>query len=283
MKTFPEMNAVWDAWGVARQTRPPAPPSKPRLAAPNYKVEIMVVAAKVTAPRRPKHKIAKTTPCKRPAGGRLRPVFVRTASASPDRHRRLPHRIKHRRQIELRAGALSTASSVPARRAPSSASATTPPPCAAPRGSSAIPSAITPEADQSAGEPPPEYCASPFAAAIGLPVDEDGRIHRTDERDRGDDGGNQRRPARLRAPHHEKTPAPRTATAPSASRKIGRHAGELVDQRRRQRRQDAGQQGRRRRFSAGRLRGAVSGDRVGQRSLPLFAECPPSSTTATGI
>jgi enamine deaminase RidA (YjgF/YER057c/UK114 family) len=45
MATFAEMNAVWDAWVVPGQT-PARATVEAKLAAPDYKVEIMVVAAK---------------------------------------------------------------------------------------------------------------------------------------------------------------------------------------------------------------------------------------------
>lgn len=45
MANFAEMNAVWDAW-VASGNTPARATVEARLAAPDYKVEIMVVAAK---------------------------------------------------------------------------------------------------------------------------------------------------------------------------------------------------------------------------------------------
>jgi enamine deaminase RidA (YjgF/YER057c/UK114 family) len=45
MKTFPEMNAVWDAW-VSPGNTPARATVEAKLAAPQYNVEIMVVAAK---------------------------------------------------------------------------------------------------------------------------------------------------------------------------------------------------------------------------------------------
>ena len=45
MKTFPEMNAVWDAWVSAGNT-PARATVQARLAAPRYNVEIMVIAAR---------------------------------------------------------------------------------------------------------------------------------------------------------------------------------------------------------------------------------------------
>jgi enamine deaminase RidA (YjgF/YER057c/UK114 family) len=45
MSTFGEMNAVWDAW-VAPGNTPARATVEAKLAAPQYKVEIMVVAAK---------------------------------------------------------------------------------------------------------------------------------------------------------------------------------------------------------------------------------------------
>jgi enamine deaminase RidA (YjgF/YER057c/UK114 family) len=45
MKTFPEMNAVWDAW-VSPGNTPARATVEAKLAAAHYKVEIMVVAAK---------------------------------------------------------------------------------------------------------------------------------------------------------------------------------------------------------------------------------------------
>jgi enamine deaminase RidA (YjgF/YER057c/UK114 family) len=45
MASFAEMNAVWDAW-VASGNTPARATVEARLAAPDYKVEIMVVAAK---------------------------------------------------------------------------------------------------------------------------------------------------------------------------------------------------------------------------------------------
>ena len=45
MKTFPEMNAVWDKW-VSPGNTPARATVQAGLAAPDYLVEIMVVAAK---------------------------------------------------------------------------------------------------------------------------------------------------------------------------------------------------------------------------------------------
>ena len=45
MKTFPDMNAVWDGWVSAGNT-PARATVEAKLAAPQYNVEIMVVAAK---------------------------------------------------------------------------------------------------------------------------------------------------------------------------------------------------------------------------------------------
>src|ERR1700688_4290789 len=45
MKTFPEMNAVWDGWVSAGHT-PARATVEARLAAPRYNVEIMVTAAR---------------------------------------------------------------------------------------------------------------------------------------------------------------------------------------------------------------------------------------------
>jgi len=45
MKTFPEMNAVWDAWVSAGNT-PARATVQAGLAAPQYRVEIMVTAAR---------------------------------------------------------------------------------------------------------------------------------------------------------------------------------------------------------------------------------------------
>jgi enamine deaminase RidA (YjgF/YER057c/UK114 family) len=45
MATFGEMNAIWDAWVVPGHT-PARATVEARLAAPQYKVEIMVVAAR---------------------------------------------------------------------------------------------------------------------------------------------------------------------------------------------------------------------------------------------
>jgi enamine deaminase RidA (YjgF/YER057c/UK114 family) len=45
MKTFPEMNAVWDGWVSAGNT-PARATVEVQLAAPKYGVEIMVIAAK---------------------------------------------------------------------------------------------------------------------------------------------------------------------------------------------------------------------------------------------
>jgi enamine deaminase RidA (YjgF/YER057c/UK114 family) len=45
MSNFAEMNAVWDAW-VAPGNTPARATVEAKLAAPDYKVEIMVVAAK---------------------------------------------------------------------------------------------------------------------------------------------------------------------------------------------------------------------------------------------
>jgi enamine deaminase RidA (YjgF/YER057c/UK114 family) len=45
MKTFPEMNAVWDGWVSAGNT-PARATVEAKLAAPPYKVEIAVIAAK---------------------------------------------------------------------------------------------------------------------------------------------------------------------------------------------------------------------------------------------
>src|SRR5258705_11812693 len=45
MKTFPEMNAVWDAW-VSPGNTPARATVEAKLVAPQYNVEIMVVPAK---------------------------------------------------------------------------------------------------------------------------------------------------------------------------------------------------------------------------------------------
>jgi len=45
MSTFAEMNAVWDAW-VSPGNTPARATVEAKLAAPQYKVEIMVVAAR---------------------------------------------------------------------------------------------------------------------------------------------------------------------------------------------------------------------------------------------
>ena len=45
MSTFSEMNALWDAWVVPGATPARATVASPKLAAPDYKVEIAVVAA----------------------------------------------------------------------------------------------------------------------------------------------------------------------------------------------------------------------------------------------
>ena len=45
MKTFAEMNAVWDAWVSPGNTPARATVQSPALAAPGYDVEIMVTAA----------------------------------------------------------------------------------------------------------------------------------------------------------------------------------------------------------------------------------------------
>ncbi|MBR0801859.1 RidA family protein [Bradyrhizobium jicamae] len=45
MRTFAEMNAVWDAW-VSPGNTPARATVEARLAAPQYTVEIMVIAAK---------------------------------------------------------------------------------------------------------------------------------------------------------------------------------------------------------------------------------------------
>jgi enamine deaminase RidA (YjgF/YER057c/UK114 family) len=45
MKTFPDMNAVWDGWVSAGNT-PARATVEAKLAAPKYNVEIMVTAAK---------------------------------------------------------------------------------------------------------------------------------------------------------------------------------------------------------------------------------------------
>ena len=45
MKTFPEMNAVWDTW-VSPGNTPARATVEVQLAAPKYNVEIMVTAAK---------------------------------------------------------------------------------------------------------------------------------------------------------------------------------------------------------------------------------------------
>src|SRR6201747_3226353 len=45
MKTFPEMNAAWDGWVSASNT-PARATVEVKLAAPQYNVEIMVIAAK---------------------------------------------------------------------------------------------------------------------------------------------------------------------------------------------------------------------------------------------
>jgi enamine deaminase RidA (YjgF/YER057c/UK114 family) len=45
MSTFSEMNALWDAWVVPGATPTRATVASPQLAAPDYKVEIAIVAA----------------------------------------------------------------------------------------------------------------------------------------------------------------------------------------------------------------------------------------------
>jgi enamine deaminase RidA (YjgF/YER057c/UK114 family) len=45
IKTFPEMNAVWDAW-VSPGNTPARATVEVKLAAPQYRIEIMVTAAK---------------------------------------------------------------------------------------------------------------------------------------------------------------------------------------------------------------------------------------------
>jgi enamine deaminase RidA (YjgF/YER057c/UK114 family) len=45
MKTFADMNAVWDGWVVEGSTPARATVQSPALAAPGYDVEIMVTAA----------------------------------------------------------------------------------------------------------------------------------------------------------------------------------------------------------------------------------------------
>jgi enamine deaminase RidA (YjgF/YER057c/UK114 family) len=45
MSTFQEMNAVWDAW-VAQGNTPARATVEAKLAAPQFKVEIAVIAAK---------------------------------------------------------------------------------------------------------------------------------------------------------------------------------------------------------------------------------------------
>ena len=45
MKTFPEMNAVWDGW-VSPGNTPARATVEAKLAGPKYGVEIMVIAAK---------------------------------------------------------------------------------------------------------------------------------------------------------------------------------------------------------------------------------------------
>jgi enamine deaminase RidA (YjgF/YER057c/UK114 family) len=47
MAAFPEMNRVWDAWVVAGATPARATVESARLAAPEYSVEIAVIAARV--------------------------------------------------------------------------------------------------------------------------------------------------------------------------------------------------------------------------------------------
>jgi enamine deaminase RidA (YjgF/YER057c/UK114 family) len=46
MASFPEMNKVWDTWVVPGATPARATVASPQLAAPDYKVEIAVVAAR---------------------------------------------------------------------------------------------------------------------------------------------------------------------------------------------------------------------------------------------
>jgi enamine deaminase RidA (YjgF/YER057c/UK114 family) len=45
MSTFSEMNGVWEAWVVPSATPARATVESPRLAAPEYKVEIGIIAA----------------------------------------------------------------------------------------------------------------------------------------------------------------------------------------------------------------------------------------------
>jgi enamine deaminase RidA (YjgF/YER057c/UK114 family) len=49
--TFDEMNAVWDAW-VAKDAPPARATVESKLAKPEYKVEIAVIAAKASSDRR---------------------------------------------------------------------------------------------------------------------------------------------------------------------------------------------------------------------------------------
>jgi len=45
MSAFAEMNTVWDAWVVPGATPARATVASPQLAAPDYKVEIAIIAA----------------------------------------------------------------------------------------------------------------------------------------------------------------------------------------------------------------------------------------------
>jgi enamine deaminase RidA (YjgF/YER057c/UK114 family) len=45
MSTFAEMNAIWDAWVVPGATPARATVASPQLAAPDYNVEIAIIAA----------------------------------------------------------------------------------------------------------------------------------------------------------------------------------------------------------------------------------------------
>ena len=115
-----------------------------------------------------------------------------------------------------------------------------------------IPSAMMP-----APTNPPVNPASTFLnvlAGIGdLPVDQDRGVHRTDEGDHGDHGGDQRRPPRIGGSRRTRT---NTSTAnghrDQRDPEISGQAAELVDEGHQQRRQDARQHAAGRDLQAGR-------------------------------
>ena len=185
----------------------------------------------------------------------------------PHRDRRLPDRIEERGLIEAKRIVERQ------QRACQRARDQHRPPrggIARPRRQQADPQRHHGRADQTARQSGEQIPHDPRGTR-GLPVDEDRRIHRADKGDHGDDRGKPRRPPRIgaEAPHqNEDEHGERHRDQRNA--KLSGQADDLVDQRRQQRREDAGHQ------AAGgdheqAVAGSVSGsDRLGQRALLCY-------------